>query len=105
MSWSSGYAKGRVGSLCVCGGTSVLFLGMAAMANAQMIDTIAGGGSQGNSGDGGPAALAGTGYPIAIAADASGNLYVSDSSRVRKIDSAGVITRIAGTGTSSGGDG
>ena len=57
--------------------------------------------SAGYSGDGGPATAARFGQLKAMAADAYGNLYVGDNTyiNVRKIDAAGIITTIAGTGT------
>ena len=60
------------------------------------IDTFAGGGSE----DGGPADQAALSYPVSVATDGAGNLYVSDEGnhRVRRIDTAGVISTIAGTG-------
>lgn len=69
--------------------------------NGQIITTIAGNGTNGFSGDGGPATNATinvSGYGCAY--DATGNLYFVDfdSSRVRKINAAGIITTIAGTG-------
>jgi hypothetical protein len=83
---------------------------------APTIETIAGTGEAGFSGDGGPAteaqlAFQGGGNPepsgsLAIAAD--GTVYVADSlnHRIRRIDTAGVITTIAGTGTAGfAGDG
>ncbi|HEX5000694.1 MAG TPA: hypothetical protein VFY29_20895 [Terriglobia bacterium] len=73
-----------------------------------IISTIAGTGTAGFSGDGGPAVNAMLTFPSDIALDASGNLFVADSSdnRVRKIDSDGTITTVAGTGTSGfSGDG
>jgi sugar lactone lactonase YvrE len=66
------------------------------------ITTIAGNGSQGDSGDGGPATSAEFGSPFGIALDASGNLYISDlgPSRVRRVDAAtGIIEPYAGNGT------
>jgi sugar lactone lactonase YvrE len=59
-------------------------------------------------GDGGPAAKARMSCPHSVALDAAGNLYIADSgnNRIRRVDGAGIITTIAGTGKfSSGGDG
>lgn len=74
-----------------------------------VITTIAGTGTGGYSGDGGPAAAAMINRPQGIFCDASGNIYFADTynSRVRKIDVVtGIITTIAGTGaTSHSGDG
>jgi sugar lactone lactonase YvrE len=66
------------------------------------ITTIAGTGGQGYTGDGGQAILAQIGFPSFLARDAAGNLYfaVANHHRVRKIDTFGIITTIAGTGTS-----
>jgi trimeric autotransporter adhesin len=65
-----------------------------------IINTIAGTGSIGYSGDGGPATAAALNLPTGVAADASGNVYIADyqNNRIRKIDTSGVITTIAGTG-------
>ena len=54
----------------------------------------------GYSGDGGPAVNAVLGETCGFAADATGNLYLTDAMHhvIRKIDSAGTITTIAGTG-------
>jgi len=61
------------------------------------ITTVAGGGS--SVGDGGHATDAGL-SPVAIAVDASANLYIADSVfglfRVRKVDTKGIITTVAG---------
>ncbi|HEY1552243.1 MAG TPA: hypothetical protein VGG28_30660 [Kofleriaceae bacterium] len=67
---------------------------------AGTITTIAGTGSAGFGGDGGPATSAALFSPGALAFDASGNLYVVDvlNERIRKIDGTGVITTIAGNG-------
>lgn len=55
-------------------------------------------------GDGGPATSAqfSSGL-LSVRGDSGGNLYVADSTaaRVRKIDSSGIITTFAGTGTSA----
>ena len=66
-----------------------------------VITTIAGTGSQGYSGDTGPANLAAIDSPTGLALDSSNNLYLADTHnhRIRRIDAiAGVITTIAGTG-------
>jgi sugar lactone lactonase YvrE len=65
------------------------------------ISIVVGGGSV--IGDGGPPGTAQLGYPTGIATDTAGNLYIADliNQRVRKV-SGGVITTIAGGGTSLG---
>jgi len=69
------------------------------------ISTFAGSGTLGFSGDGGPAISAELGYPSGIEVDDTGNLYIADASslvcRVRKVDTFGVITTIAGNGGST----
>ncbi len=73
--------------------------------------TVAGLGSEGFSGDGGPALAAQLGAPTSLAFDRSGNLYVADSllrlahtgnfdahTRIRRIDPAGTILTLAGDG-------
>ena len=72
------------------------------------IRTIAGTGEEGSSGDGGPAVAAQLKFPSGVAVDSSGNVYIADwgNHRIRRIDSSGTITTIAGTGGSgSSGDG
>ncbi len=68
---------------------------------AQKITTIAGNGVQGFSGDGGLAINATLGYPDAVVVDAAGNIYIADTwnNKVRKIDSTGIITTLAGIGS------
>lgn len=75
---------------------------------AGTISTIAGTGTCSSSGDGAAATSATLNRPIGIVGDGYGNLYVSEQNgnRVRKIDPAGIISTVAGTGTgSSTGDG
>jgi len=64
------------------------------------IETIAGGALAGFSGDGGPATDALIDSPLLPSYDASGNLYFFDAAnyRIRRIDTSGVITTIAGNG-------
>ncbi len=72
-----------------------------------VITTVAGNGTAGYSGDGGPAASAQLNGPVGLAVDTAGNVYIADSgnNRVRKVVS-GVITTVAGNGTAGySGDG
>ena len=62
-----------------------------------IIHTIAGSGIPTHTGDGGLAVDA-TLVPNDLCIDRYGNIYVEDSARIRKIDTAGIITTIAGTG-------
>jgi uncharacterized protein YjiK len=66
-----------------------------------IITTVAGNGTRGFSGDGGPAIFAKLDGPQEVAADALGNLYIADSdnNRIRKVDGNGIITTVAGNGT------
>jgi uncharacterized protein (TIGR03437 family) len=69
---------------------------------------VAGTGSAGNSGDGGPARAAALYGPAGLALDSQGNLYISDSknNRIRRVSTDGVITTFAGNGKSGNtGDG
>lgn len=66
------------------------------------INTVAGTGSTGYSGDGGPATAASLNLPTGVAIDTAGNVYIADNqnSRIRKVNSSGDITTIISTGTS-----
>ena len=73
-----------------------------------IITTVAGIGTAGFSGDGGPATSAQLRYPLGIQLDANGNLFIADAhnNRIRKVTPAGIITTVAGDGTDGfGGDG
>jgi len=78
------------------------------------LELVAGLGTLGYSGDGGPAVVAQLDEPIALVFDPSGALYVADSThqlngqgvreaytRIRQVDGTGTIRTIAGGGTSS----
>jgi hypothetical protein len=78
------------------------------VATTGTISTIAGTGSSGYSGDGGPALLAQMSAPTGVAVDSQGQVFVAERNNhvIRKIDSSGTITRVAGTGFSGySGDG
>jgi len=65
-----------------------------------VISTVAGNGTSGFSGDGGPATSAQLSYSNGVALDAAGNLYISDSNnnRIRMVTPAGIISTVAGNG-------
>ena len=67
---------------------------------AGTIRTVAGNGVRGFSGDGGDALLAAFEFPVDVAVDSMGNIYVTDilNHRIRMIDAAGQISTIAGNG-------
>ena len=66
-----------------------------------IITTIAGNGKAGFGGDNGPALKASLNFPAGLCHDEVGNLYVADRNnhRIRRIDTSGIITTVAGTGT------
>jgi len=67
-----------------------------------IITTVVGTGTNGYTGDNGPATSAEINYPYAICFDAAGNMYFSDRGNevIRKVTAAtGIITTIAGNGT------
>jgi len=73
-----------------------------------MIHTFAGNGVYVFAGDGGPAAQASLQYPLGLAFDTAGNLFIADSqaNRIRKVSPNGVISTYAGNGTGNeSGDG
>lgn len=77
-------------------------------AGAQVINTVAGNGSLVYTGDSTAATSASFYYPMGVAVDATGNIYISDALNavVRKVNTAGIISTVAGSGTTGfGGDG
>src|SRR5690242_7617921 len=87
---------GSVFILAVCFSRGVCF----GQAPKFTISTVAGNGTAGFAGDGGPATAANLKFPAGIIFDSSGNLYIGDTanSRVRKMDTSGNISTFAGTG-------
>jgi sugar lactone lactonase YvrE len=71
---------------------------------AGAVTTLAGSGFQGTTD--GPGSTATINYPRAVAVDGSGNVWVvDDTSLVRKVTPAGVVSTFAGTGAMGGADG
>ncbi|PQJ10805.1 hypothetical protein CJD36_012610 [Flavipsychrobacter stenotrophus] len=67
---------------------------------AGIINAFAGTGGGGSGGDGGPALTGTVGTCIGAACDDAGNVYITSTGTniIRKVDTAGIITRTAGTG-------
>ena len=69
--------------------------------SSDVITTVAGTGTEGDSGNGGLATNAGLDWPTGIAVNAAGDLFIADSNNnvIREVDhSTHLITTIAGTG-------
>lgn len=98
-------AADRAGNLYVSTLESVVYRVDAA---TKAVTVLAGTGIAEFSGDGGPATSAQLRYPADLAVDGLGNVYIADNGnhRVRKVDQrTGLITTIAGSGSSSGATG
>lgn len=75
---------------------------------AGVISTFAGNGSAGFGGDGGAATAAQVYRPVGLCIDDTGNVYIGDSwnHRIRKVNTSGVMSTVAGNGTAGySGDG
>ena len=105
LSWPTGVATDKAGNLYIAEYANNRIRMVAA--GTGIISTIAGTGPTGYSGDGGPATKATFTYPTGVAVDSSGNVYVADSANcaIRKINTSGIITTVAGGQGGFGGDG
>jgi RHS repeat-associated protein len=65
------------------------------------LTVVAGTGTRGFSGDGGPAVFAQLEGPVGITAASDGSVWLTDGGRLRRIDSSGFILSMAGGGGSS----
>jgi len=68
------------------------------MDTAGILTVVAGNGTRGSEGDGGPAVQAQLYDPKDVYLDGEGNLYIAEYERVRKVDPSGIITTVAGGG-------
>jgi uncharacterized protein (TIGR03437 family) len=100
--WSTGVAVDSAGNLYIADTRNYRIRKV----SGGVITTVAGNGTEGFSGDNGPATSAQLNNPGGVAVDSAGNLYIADSGnvRVRKV-SNGVITTVAGGGSSFGDNG
>lgn len=76
--------------------------------NVPIITTVAGTGTAGGTGDGGPAVAAALNTPTSVAFDSVGNMVITEAlaNRIRMVTPSGIISTIAGTGVAGfGGDG
>ncbi len=86
----------------------VLFSLVASISHGQVITSIAGNGTSGIAGEGGPATNAGFSFLAGVTTDKWGNIYVASvyNSVIQKIDTIGILSRFAGNGFSGySGDG
>jgi len=77
----------------------MLFAGLASFAGDSppgTISTVAGIGTQGSTGDGGPATSAQLNGISDIAVDTEGNLYIAESNAIRKVSPDGIISTLPG---------
>jgi len=103
ISQSYGIALDRNGNLLITDGSRIRQI-----TPAGIISTVAGNGTIGYSGDGGPATAASLNYPQGVFGDAAGNIYIADTwnNVIRKVNPKGIIYTVAGNGTAGfSGDG
>ncbi len=105
--WGGGIAVDGSGNIYIADGNNARIRKVTI--STGIISTIAGNGTSGYSGDGGPATSAELNTPLGVAVDGSGSIYISDVSAnvIRKVTvSTGIITTVAGDGVRGyGGDG
>ena len=97
LAWPSSTAADEAGNLYIADSYNHRIRKVDAEGN---ISTAAGIGTAGYGGDGGAAAAAQLNLPQGVAVDGAGNIYIADShnNRIRKVDAAGNISTVAGTG-------
>jgi trimeric autotransporter adhesin len=98
LNYPSGIEVDNSGNLYICDYVNLV---VRKVSNTGTITTVAGNGVAGYSGDGGAATAARLGTPHQLTVDASGNLHIADydNNVVRKVNAAGTISTIAGTGS------
>ena len=103
LNFAAGIAVDAAGNLFVVDNFCVI----RKISPSGIITTVAGNGTPGFSGDGGPATSAQLYQPSGVAVDGAGNLFISEVyNRVRKVSPDGIITTVAGNGAAGySGDG
>jgi trimeric autotransporter adhesin len=96
--WLYGISVDSTGNLYIADGSANKIL---KVSPDGMISTVAGNGTSGFAGNGGPATSAELNGPKGVAVDSAGNLYIADTGNntIRKVTPAGVIVAVAGNGT------
>jgi len=64
-----------------------------------IITTVAGNDHYGYSGDGGMATNASLSFPCRVTVNSSGNLFIAEGNRIRKVNTNGIISTVAGNGS------
>ena len=97
LAWPSSTAADEAGNLYIADSYNHRIRKVDTAGN---ISTAAGIGTAGYGGDGGAATAAQLNLPQGVAVDGAGNVYIADShnNRIRKVDAAGNISTVAGTG-------
>jgi len=98
LGWVEGVAVDAAGNLYIADTDN----GIRKVSPSGIISTVVGNGTVGFSGDGGPATSASLKYPIAVAVDAAGNLYVADDNRIRKVTLAAPLINAGGVVLAAG---
>jgi trimeric autotransporter adhesin len=101
LSWPTGVAVDGEGNLSIADNFNSR---VRKVTPGGIISTVAGNGSSGSVGDGGPATSARITNASGVAVDDDGSLFIADfnGSRIRKVTADGIISTVAGNGTSAG---
>ncbi|MCU1237827.1 MAG: repeat containing protein, partial [Candidatus Solibacter sp.] len=96
-----GVCLDRAGVLYIVDSSNHRILRLVVQPTGSTLQTVAGNGSGGFAGDGGPARFTQLKIPNTCAFDSAGNLYVADTGNhaIRKVTPAGVMSTIAGAGS------
>ncbi len=95
-----GLATGKDGSLYICDGGNYC---VRKVSPDGIVTTVAGNGSPGFSGDGGPAVSAAFNFPVSVSVSPGGAIVIVDgkNNRLRRVGTDGIVKTIVGTGVPS----